>query len=69
MEMYRQNLEQDPMAWSRRIRANAERALHEAGTGTEASMVDFLTKLMPWGKSGKRMTHVGYLLAYAANQM
>ena len=68
LELYRQNLEQDPASWSKRIRANATRALHESGTG-EASMVDFLTKFMPFGKAGKGMTYVAYLMAHAADQM
>ena len=32
-------------------------------------MVDFLTKFMPFGKAGKGMTYVAYLMAHAADQM
>ena len=69
MEIYRQDLEAHPEQWSQRIRANTARAMHEVGSAEKPSMIDFMVRFMPWGKTGKGMTYMGFLLAHALDQM
>ena len=69
LELYRQDLLRDPESWSSTIRCNAARALSENSSAADMSFLEFLTKFMPWGKAGRGMTYIGFLIGHALDQM
>ena len=70
LELYRNDLEQDPGHWSKRIRMNAQRAVSETLDPERApTMHEFMLKYMPWGKAGRGITYLGFLIATSLDCM
>ena len=67
LEIYRSELEQNPQLWSQRIRGNAARAVGETAASPtgDVPMLEFLLRYMPWGKAGRGVTYLGFLIAQA----
>ena len=67
LELYRADLESRPQAWSQKIRSNAVKAvgITPALKGEDIGMQGFLLRFMPWGKAGKGVTYLGFLIAQA----
>ena len=65
LELYRADLEARPQVWSQKIRSNATRAvgIAPAMQGEDMGMQGFLLRFMPWGKAGKGVTYLGFLIA------
>ena len=70
LEHFRRGTQADPYSVTRTVRANASRAM-EAPTGavTGATMVDFVTRWMPWGRAGKGTIFLSFGMAHACDRM
>ena len=70
MELFRNDLSENPGQWSERVRLNAQRAVSESIDPDRApTMHEFMLKYMPWGKAGRRVTYLGFLIATALDCM
>ena len=70
LEIYRAELLQNPQAWSQRIRSNAQRAVSESSDAAAAPpIMEFLLRYMPWGKAGRGVTYLGFLIGHSLDCM
>ena len=69
LEQQRVQCEAQPLAVTQLIRANAGRAMEVPTAGpAHATMVDFVTRFMPWGRAAKGSIMLSFGIAHAADR-